>query len=245
MELLNKVFHADIKKKSELDGHLVIEGWASTKNIDRAEEVVEPEAFTASLKTFMENPIINYEHGYSEPRTIGKALSATIDPVEGFWIKAMISKAEDCKNVVTKIKEGILRAFSIGFRPTAEPDIVDGVAHYKAIELYEVSVVSIPCNRESLFSIAKGLKYGNDLVVPYDQLVKEVEELKLKIIGAPGPVLETVNNQPDGKVAPVTIEPIPEPRYVKFLAELKRANSAAKIEELDEHLKDWKGNNGR
>jgi HK97 family phage prohead protease len=215
----SKMFHADIKKKSELDGHLIIEGWASTKNIDRADEIVEPEAFANGIKSYLTNPIVNFQHNTDMP--IGKTIEMTIKDIEGFWIKVMLSKANDVADIVTKIKEGILRAFSIGFRPTEEPDIIDNVPHYKAIELYEVSVVSIPCNRESLFSIAKALKYGSDMVVPYDELVKDVEALKTKIIGAPQ-APKIINPIPDGKVAPVTIPaPVPEERYEKFLSALR------------------------
>jgi len=245
MELEKKVFHAAIKKVGLLDGNTVIEGWASTKDLDRSNEIIEPQAFEDAIKA---RPVkILLDHTAKVSHLAGKVLSMSIDQVAGFWIKAFLSKAEDVADAVLKVNEGILDSFSVGFMPTGEPEIIDGVKHWKSLELYEVSLVAIPCNRECLFSVTKGWERGSDIVVPWSELVKEVETInkQMALIGAPDAALETVNNSPDGKVAPVTIEPIPEPRYVKFLAELKRANSAAKIEELDEHLKDWKGNNGR
>jgi len=231
--IIEKHFHADIKKKSEQDGHLIIEGWASTKAVDRADEVVEPEAFTNGIAAYLDNPILRYQH---EPGAIGKTLSATIDPLGGFWIKAMLSKAKDVEDIVTKIKEGILKAFSIGFRPIGEPEIVDGISHWKALELYEVSIVDIPCNRECLFSVAKGVQYGNDIVYFESELARDIEMLKTKIAALPA------NLQPDGKAAPVVIPAsIPEERYGAFLKELDRATTVMKNDELDRFLERMKG----
>jgi HK97 family phage prohead protease len=54
------------------------------------------------------------------------------------------------------VKEGILGAFSVGFR-VKDADYLsetDGLK-IKDAELFEVSVVSVPCNQAATFSLAK------------------------------------------------------------------------------------------
>ena len=215
-----KYFHAKITHKQDSANGLFIEGWASTKDLDRQEEVVEPSAFAAGIDGFLKNPILLYMHNWE--RAIGKVVEAKIDPIEGFWIKALISKAEDVKDIATKILEGILRAFSIGFRvPKEGVDIIDGVAHIKLLELYEISIVTIPANREALFSVAKAMQHGTDVFVPYDQLVRDVEDLKAKSIGAPANAQDDNREQVRDKELEEAGESVPEERYAAFLAELE------------------------
>ena len=54
------------------------------------------------------------------------------------------------------IKEGILKAFSVGFRvKEADYDVNTDIFVIKDVELYEVSVVSVPANQDSLFEVSK------------------------------------------------------------------------------------------
>jgi len=140
----------------------LIEGYASTRDIDRTGEVVEPGAFADSLKEFMTNPVLTYMHDWSNP--IGKVLDARIDEV-GLFIRAEIS--ETALKVWKLIEEGILRAFSIGYEVVGEK-VVDGVNHILQLALFEVAVVSIPANRRALFSVSKGLEKGDDLVLDHE-----------------------------------------------------------------------------
>lgn len=135
-----------------------IEGYASTRDIDRTGEIVEPGAFADSLKDFMANPVLTYMHDWSNP--IGKVTDVRIDDV-GLFIRAEIS--ETAEKVWKLIEEGILRAFSIGYE-VVEEKVLGGVNHILKLRLYEVAVVSIPANRRALFSVSKALETGNDLV---------------------------------------------------------------------------------
>jgi HK97 family phage prohead protease len=135
-----------------------IEGYASTRDLDRTGEIVEPGAFADSLKDFMANPILTYMHDWSDP--IGKVVRARIDDL-GLYITAEVS--ETAHKVWTLIEEGILRAFSIGYEVLDEK-VIDGANHILKLRLYEVAVVSIPANRRALFSVSKALEAGDDLV---------------------------------------------------------------------------------
>ena len=151
-------------------------------------------------------------------------------------IREMNSRArpeyiEENENVIEiiKVKEGILSAFSIGFR-MLEDEIVDEIRHITKLELYEVSIVSIPANREALFDISKGLKYGTDIVVPeyvLEDKIKEVmEEYNLQPINKDG---ETVEPKPERKDVSIIEYENFEKAYERVRYSLCAANLLSKI----------------
>lgn len=143
--------------ESDRDRRL-IEGYASTRDLDRTGDVVQPGAFEESLREFLANPVVTYMHDWSNP--IGKVIDARIDEV-GLFIRAEISETAD--RVWKLIEEGILRAFSIGYEVVDEK-VIEGLNHILRLRLYEVAIVSIPANRRALFSVSKALEAGDDLV---------------------------------------------------------------------------------
>jgi HK97 family phage major capsid protein len=73
---------------------------------------------------------------------------------KGLWIKARISKAAG--DVYSLVKDGVLTAFSIGFRiADAEYNSALELFVVKELELHEISVVSVPANQNTLFSLSK------------------------------------------------------------------------------------------
>jgi HK97 family phage prohead protease len=153
-----RTFHFHMKLVGTDPARRLIEGYASTRDLDLTGEVVEPGAFAESLKDFMANPVVTYMHDWSDP--IGKVVDARTDNV-GLFIRAEIS--ETAGKIWKLIEESVLRAFSIGYE-VVEEKLVDGANNILKLRLYEVAVVSIPANRRALFSVAKGLMRGTDLV---------------------------------------------------------------------------------
>ena len=131
------------------DGSVHICGMASTSDKDRANDVISSEAWTkGGLANFEKNPIILFNHNYDKP--IGRATGLKVTE-NGLELKAKISKSAP-DNVAQLIKEGILGAFSVGFR-VKDADYIqetDGLK-IKDAELFEVSVVSVPCNQAATF----------------------------------------------------------------------------------------------
>ena len=73
---------------------------------------------------------------------------------KGLWIKARISAA--ASEVFNLVKDGVLTAFSIGFRIVdAEYNSAAELFVVKELELHEISVVSVPANQNTLFSLSK------------------------------------------------------------------------------------------
>ena len=152
--MTNKIFNLTSTFKSDVssEGEIMIRGMASTSDFDRAGDSISTEAWTkGGLDNFSNNPIILFNHDYNRP--IGRATKVTsVDG--GLHLEARISKA--AADVAELVKDGVLGAFSVGFR-VKDADYVketDGLL-IKDAELFEVSVVSVPCNQAATFSLAK------------------------------------------------------------------------------------------
>ena len=150
--------------KAELPGpddDLVISGYASTVDADRHGDVVSSAAWQRGLTNYLKNPIILAFHNHSMP--VGRMIEHKTDE-RGLWIKARISKAASA--VYDLVKDGVLSAFSIGFRVVdAEYNQLTELFVVKELELHEISIVSVPANQETLFSLAKAF----DTPVEYKQ----------------------------------------------------------------------------
>jgi HK97 family phage prohead protease len=136
--------------KAASDGYMYIEGVANKAVVDRGNDMIDPKAW--DLKNYVKNPVLLYNH--DRDKIIGRAVD--IKPQEdGLHVKARISKSRDSmvSYVRDMIEEGMINAFSVGFSAKDSEKTKDGVNTIKAAELYEVSVVSIPMNQESLFAV--------------------------------------------------------------------------------------------
>ena len=156
----NKLFNLTSTFKSEAaeDGSVMVRGMASTKEFDRAGDSILADAWTkGGLGNFEKNPIILFNHDYNKP--IGRATKVT-PTADGLHMEAKISKHAECANL---IKDGVLGAFSVGFK-VKDADYLketDGL-QIKDAELFEVSVVSVPCNQAATFSLAKSFDSDSD-----------------------------------------------------------------------------------
>ncbi len=166
---MEKIFHwaNSFKTLGEADdGGLDIKGSASTNALDRAGDVIEPGAWTkGGLDNYKQNPILLFNHNYDRP--IGRAKELNVSE-NGLDITARISKsAGEIKDL---IKDGVLGAFSVGFK-VKDADYISETDGYKIkdAELFEVSVVSVPCNQNAVFSVAKSF----DSMEEYNKFKKD------------------------------------------------------------------------
>lgn len=165
-----KTVHLKISKVSGEE----VEGLASTPNVDREFDRILPEAFAKSLPAFKQNPTLLFNHNRDWP--IGNVVELEVRP-EGLWCKCRV----DDERVRNWVSRGNVRSFSVSFIPTArrfEPNKqaqeTDPTGERRPpppeirviteAELLEISIVTIPCNRESLFSVTKSLDAGTDLI---------------------------------------------------------------------------------
>ena len=152
---MKKIFNltSAFKAKDDENGNLTIRGMASTADIDRAGDVIVADAWKkGGLSNFSKNPIILFNHDYDKP--IGRANSVEATD-KGLELECTISSHAP-SGAAGLIKDGVLGAFSVGFR-IKDADYIEetGGLLIKDVELFEVSVVSVPCNQEATFSLAK------------------------------------------------------------------------------------------
>jgi len=157
---LNKIFHIGSTFKAFEDGDdLHITGMASTNGTDRVGDIIESEAWTkGGLQNYLNNPVILFNHDYNQP--IGRAISLGTND-NGLQLKAKIAKSAG--HVGELIKEGVLGAFSVGFR-VKDAEYMTETDGYKIkdAELLEVSVVTVPANQAATFSLAKSFDSESD-----------------------------------------------------------------------------------
>ena len=159
---MNKIFNltSTFKALESDDGSIMIRGMASTADFDRAGDSISAEAWQkGGLKNFEKNPIILFNHDYDKP--IGRATGLKAGP-DGLELECKISKSAPA-NVAELVKDGVLGAFSVGFR-VKDADYIketDGLM-IKDAELFEVSVVSVPCNQSATFSLAKSFDSSDE-----------------------------------------------------------------------------------
>lgn len=140
-----------LPKTDDEDESIEIEGYASTNDKDRHGDVVPSSVWEKGISNYLKNPVILAYHNHTLP--VGKMIDYKIDD-KGLWIKARISDAAG--DVYKLVKKGILSAFSIGFRiEDAEYNSAAEVFLVKELELHEISVVSVPANQNTLFSLSK------------------------------------------------------------------------------------------
>lgn len=199
------------------DWAVEISWYASTKDKDRWWDIVEPKAFQSALERYMTNPIVLLQHKTDKPIWIVE--EADIDD-NWLRIKAKISQNTDW--VVDLIKNGVLRAFSIWYTVKDYDTDVRELADWtydmtniiKDLELYEISVVSVPMNP---YALSKSIE---DLL--------EVEESE-----------ETENSDPEEKVEEnETVESVEEEKTVEN-GEEKSVETVAESEQTEEVVEEW------
>jgi len=157
-----ELFCKDFKVKAGGDENTItVEGYANTTTKDRQGDIILEEAWTkGGLDNYLKNPIVLAYHNPEKP--IGEVTDYGVNN-KGLHVTAEISKAAG--DVYTLIREGVLKAFSVGFRvEDADYDKDTDIFVIKNLEMYELSVVSIPANADSIFSVRKSFETEEDYI---------------------------------------------------------------------------------
>tara|TARA_Y100000385_G_scaffold290240_1_gene362602 strand:- start:1970 stop:4693 length:2724 start_codon:yes stop_codon:yes gene_type:complete len=156
---LNSAFETKSFKKGSKS--LNIAGYANTIAKDRAGDIVTAQAWAKGVENYRRNPVLLYQHKHENP--IGRVDKITVDK-KGIYVEAAVSEAaEKNHGVQTLIKDGALKSFSVGFRvKDGKYNSNDDTMMITDVELLEISVVSVPCNQDSLFSIRKSFESDKD-----------------------------------------------------------------------------------
>ena len=202
---------SQISVKEEEGGMVTIEGWGAVyNNIDSYNDILMPGCAKKTLEERKARIKLCNQHDIRQPIGKFEILEERMqDGKEGIWFKALISKSESA--ISTKIKEGILNEFSIGYREVeASIGERDGkeVNLVKEIKLYEISVVTVAANEQAvLTSVKSEEEIISDIEKSFDQLIKSEknEEKSYELLKLKKQTLEAI--RPEVATPPIEPEP--------------------------------------
>lgn len=213
---MNITRFVDIKKID--DEQRMVYGWASTGDLDKDGEIIEPAAFEKSLPDYLKFPTIREMH---QPKPIGITKETRMEKNRGLFIAAKIVDSE----AWMKVKEGVYRAFSIGGRVK---DRIDNVI--KEIELIEISLVDVPANPAAVITLFKGDKTEN-LHIEFQQLANKIRSLmEEKEVVTADEVVEVIDNT----------EAVENAEEVEVTEEVKEAEAEEAVESVEEVVEEVK-----
>lgn len=183
----NKVYASFpiVKSETDGDGNLVVYGKATSGIVDSDRQIIDPEWSAGALKRWMDSGAnLRVQHqARRDPAGKGLEIEADRDGDGGHWLKALVVEPVAQKLV----QHGVLRAFSVGIsNPVINRDMTGKAAGgiitgNDETEIFEVSLVDRPANKECGFTLAKSAgdegEWGD--VGDFDALLFEAESAAL------------------------------------------------------------------
>jgi len=152
----------EMKNTKEDEKYFYFEGYGSTfGNIDLGDDIVARGAFTESLK--QRKPKLLWQHKINEPMGI---FTEVYEDEKGLFVRGKMPKEDNFVSgrVIPQMKIGSVDSMSIGFRTIiTEWDKEDEVRTLKKVDLFEISLVTIPMNPAAVVT-------GMKTVVPFQNL---------------------------------------------------------------------------
>lgn len=192
MELKNLAFECEldlgktytsteVTKHSVPPGDWIVEGYASTSDLDAQNHIVAPEAMKMGADSLLKYNTVLFNHDVDRPIGVVRATEATDS---GLLVKVAITKTE--AKIWEQIKDGTLSKFSIrghilDSEVYSDERTFKDILVIKAMELHEVSMVSVPANphaKSLSWYIEKALKGNVDKPVTRE----EIKEIVVKTI---------------------------------------------------------------
>ena len=175
-----KGFKVKADEGAEAGKVIEIEGYASTKDVDRYGDVVEPKAFDETIDLFMTNPVM-FLFLTTSLYGIGDFTELKTDS-KGLYVKGDVKYTAGDTELFEKIENGSLKGFSIGFKvleaelqavEDAEGNIVDFLFIINKLDLVEISVCNVPANP---YTLMKSLE--NLCTKSFETVIKELDDEK-------------------------------------------------------------------
>lgn len=163
-------------------GDLILDGYASTWVEDRDFEFILRTAYDKTLEDYLKlNPILLYQHDHGQP--FGQTMKGEADDF-GLAVRSYVRKPEEGEerwklSAYNDVRAGIVRTKSVGGFFWRE--IIDGEIAVTEIDLFEISVVSVPSNPLSIFEAARKSVIGDSMRSTF---AMEGREQMLQLLGA-------------------------------------------------------------
>ena len=216
------------------DGGWEIAGYASTfgGEPDSYGDVIAAGAFAKSIESRATKFL--YEH--SEP--IGKQLEIRED-AHGLYGRWSIVDTQAGTDAYKLAKAGVLDSLSIGYRTVADEFRNDGVRVLREVDLFEVSAVAIPANKNAVITDVKSvpfLDHSSSVRIAVEELIermkagsalrmkdgRELSQARRDQMAAVGGSLRSAAEEVEALLVPP-----PPPEVINVGAELRRRRFAA------------------
>jgi HK97 family phage prohead protease len=147
MKHITKIAHIDVTKALDPDKGIDAVMWAG--GYDRVGDAIAPGAIR--LENFNKNPIMLYQHDHNAPIGTWSNVRQIGDQLLGTFKLAAAGTSSEIDAIREMVKQGILRAISIGFNAFKYQEDEQYDRHtFTDIELLEASLVSVPCSPGAL-----------------------------------------------------------------------------------------------
>ena len=144
-----KDFQFEVKAVTE-EG--VFSGLAASYNsIDQGDDLIEPGAFTKTLRQDGNTRPLLWQHASDKP--IG-SITLTDSPEGLRCTGKLLMQIDDAKKAYVLLKNKIVKGLSIGFQSVSD-GYVGAVRHLKEIRLFEVSLVTFPMDQNAIVEAVK------------------------------------------------------------------------------------------
>ncbi len=156
----------NISRVSDDNGKWIIEGHATTADLDVDDGYITEEALKGAENDLLKYSTLLYNHDRNAE--LGKVLETKYIPEErALWIKAMISKT--APDIWKKVQEGVLNKFSINGRALEWTDtVIKGmdkvVTVIQSLTLFEASLVTVPADASAktlAWYVERSIKHKN------------------------------------------------------------------------------------
>ncbi len=148
--------YLDIEFKAEaVDADGLFSGYASVFNaVDHQKDVVIPGAFRESLGA--RTPSLLWQHRAGEPIGVYKSVR---EDAHGLYVEGRLAlKTSRGAEAYELLTMGAVTGLSIGFATREDSlDPLSGVRTLKKVDLYEISLVTFPCNDGARIGMVKQL----------------------------------------------------------------------------------------
>ena len=153
MDLQHKTVPFELRELKATGDTWQFSGYASTfgGQPDSYGDVVVKGAFDQTLKDRAKRPLL-WQHDMREPIGVEQSLTPDSKGLLGTW---RISKTARGQDAYELLKDGAIDSLSIGYFTEDSEFADDGTRLLKAVDLLEVSLVSIPANDRALVTSVK------------------------------------------------------------------------------------------
>jgi HK97 family phage prohead protease len=159
MELIQRAY--SVFEVKALDSvRRTFKGWATTPSVDRVGDTINP------MGIVFKNPLaLLHQHKHDLPigqAVFGKPTKKGIEfDAEVPDVDPEFASLRDRVNTAWgELKYGLVRAVSIGFRPIKYAFKDDGGIDFQEIEVYELSIVTIPALPDAVITQVKSMHEG-------------------------------------------------------------------------------------